>query len=127
MKRADELTKYRGRLKAVVDGALDAYEKEHGSASLRKLAESIGKPGAFNTLYKWQNGQLKQPIRAASFSLLCAIDPEGRDPMSLSAYLDGVEVSQLSEQTLQEQVVALYKENEQLKKQKAQMFQLATA
>ncbi len=117
---------YQDRLRNLIDSALLAHECKHKEpATLRKLAASVGKPGRFNTLYKWQNGELKQPIRPSSFSLLCAIDPEARNPAAIAAYLENIEVSDLPNTTLQEQVAALYMENAQLKKRQAALYQLA--
>jgi hypothetical protein len=123
-----DLSAYQNRLIKIIDAALASYEKRHSqSASLRKLAAEIGQPKKFNTLYKWHKDTIKEPIRAESYSLLAAIDPEERTPLELSAHLMGVEVSQLSEQTLSALVTSLHEENAALKKRVAGMYQLATA
>lgn len=119
------LEEYQERLRLLIDAALHHYERKHNqAASLRRLAASIGKPGAFNTLYRWQKGEFRQPIRPSSFSLLCAIDPKGRNPIQLVAYLEGVAESDLSGALLQELSAALYIENLRLKKKQAEMFRL---
>jgi hypothetical protein len=123
-----DLTKYQERLIEIVDSALSAYEKQHDEpASLRKLAASIGRPKSFNTLYAWQNKPLRRPIKSDSYSLLSAIDTEGRNTVQLAAYLLGVDVEQLPEETVSDLAVALFRENVELKKRVGQMYQLATA
>ena len=122
------LSEYQSRLVKIIDAALLDYELRNGeTASLRKLADEVGQPKKFNTIYKWHKGVIKEPIRAESYSLLAAIDPEQRSTLELSAYLRGVELSELPENTVHAIAESLFKENRALKKQVAKMYELATA
>jgi hypothetical protein len=123
-----DLSKYQTRLVGIIDAALLDYELRNGqSASLRKLAAEIGKPSAFNTLYKWQKDVIKEPIRAESYALLASIDTEGRNTVELAAYLLGVEPAQVPADTIAALATSLFMENVSLKKRVAGMYQLATA
>lgn len=124
---------YKARLTEFVRNAQAAKSLELGFPAgklvgLRRLATSSGaREGQFNTLRNWVDGSLKEEIRPESYSLLAAIDPEGRNPLEIQALLKGVEPEELSAESMQAQVLALHKEVATLKKQRAGMLLAAIA
>ena len=123
-----DFSEYLARLQGIVEDGLRSYTERTGErASLRKLAKEAGQEHRYTAIYKWHKGDLHQEIRPESFSLLNSIDPQGRNPIELDAYLKGIEVESLGYADLQTHVAALSQELGTLKKQRAAMLALATA
>ena len=132
-----ELQAYLDKLTGVINDALRRYETQNRqSASLRRLATLTGKPQRFNTLYKWTARGIKSPVRSSSLVFLSDVDglcrpagQAGRSPLELDAHLRGMTVSEYApnESTAADIINALREENINLKKQRQQILEAATA